>query len=227
MKLSIACLTGAVSLIAALGHVSAQTTVTYEIGSRTNLGTTEIHFADTLPLFDSNLGVLTGATLTLFEAARTSVFVYNHSPQTQTFDLQGMTYLYWNSGNSYVDSLLASPPGPGNSFNLVTQSSGFTDLGAGQSVTVGPLYGEAEHVIDLATHLAQFQSAGGGLFDLSADTLSGLSVAGGGGNINTSQQTSATVHAMITYTYTPVPEPSVVMLGFAAGAFGLIRRRRG
>lgn len=205
---------------------NAQTSISYEIGSRTTMTTTELNFTDDLLLFDSSLGTLTAATLTLYQAVETTVGTTNHSAQTQQFRVTGFSYLYWSSDNADIDALIKGPEGVGTSFSVSTGPSTLQVLGAGESAVVGPLFGNDERSIDLGDYLDDFQADGGGTFSLAASTLSGLMISGGGGNIDSSQSTYAGVHAMITYTYTPVPEPTGAVLAGASALMFCLRRQR-
>jgi len=71
--------------------------------------------------------------------------------------------------------------------------------------------------------LAQFAPG----FNFIADTLTGLTILGSGGNISGAQVTDASVTATITYTYsTGVPEPTTFgLLGASLVGLGLLKRR--
>ncbi|MDP4626410.1 MAG: choice-of-anchor E domain-containing protein [Akkermansiaceae bacterium] len=83
---------------------------------------------------------------------------------------------------------------------------------------------EEQFSYDLAPILASLQSNGAGSFTINVESMSGLSIVGGGGNLSASQFTIAGAGAKIVYSY--VLEPSSALLCGIAGLGLIVRRRR-
>lgn len=214
------------ALIASAGMltVSAQAaTVSYNFGFP--LATTEITQTGALGLFDSTLGTLTGASITVNGSSVMSFTGNNVAAQSQLANLTSNVDLYWSTDLSALSPYLS---------DLVSMSatSGPQNYAVGETKSFGPFNDSGSNTDDLAGILASLQTAGGGSFNVTCQSLSGMAVSGGGGNINTTQQTQAQCDALITYTYsenppTNVPEPATLgLIGLALlGAAGARRRK--
>jgi hypothetical protein len=104
-------------------------------------------------------------------------------------------------------------------------------IASGATVAFGP-FTDLESVTT-SFGPAGFAQAGGGLFSITGTSLSGLLLQGGGGNIQSTQATTAGINAFITYDYTErtppvnVPEPAMLgLMGLGFAAMGAARRRR-
>jgi hypothetical protein len=189
--------------------------------------TTEISQTGQLGLFNSSLGTLTGATLEIFGSATFSFSGTNSAIQSQNAILTASTALSWSS------SLGALTPFLGDVISL-SFSSGVQTYAVGETKSFGPSNQTGQFSDDLGSILASLQAAGGGQFGLTCNSLSGFAVQGGGGQISTTQTTTAGCGARITYTYTETPPPpgvpepaSLALVGLAlAGASVATRRRR-
>lgn len=207
------------SVLAATGVQAA--TINYDFDYP--LSTTEIGHTGTLGLFDSSLGTLTGATLTLNGEALFSFSGENVAAQTQSASITSSTTLSWSSSLGALTPYLTDL--------LLSATSGTQSYAVGETKNFGPIADADSAINDLGSILGALQANGGGDFTLSCSSLSGLNVLGGGGNINTTQNTQAGCGASILYTYsegsTEVPVPGTLALfGLALTGLGVASRRR-
>lgn len=183
--------------------------------------TTEISKTGTLALFDSTLGILNSVSLTLFGSATTDITLSNAAQQNQSARATGTVDLLFSTSLAGLDlsSVIVSLSMP---TGLVTIAPGdsatFPDLTASDSATLSPA-------------AALFSTAGGGTFTITCDSLSGIGIVGGGGNIQSIQDTTAGCGATIAYDYTArttqVPEPATLaLLGLAALGASRVSRRK-
>jgi hypothetical protein len=218
--------TGALALAGTFASfTNAVSAATLSGGSFNNgLEITEITQTGTLSKFDSSLGTLTSVKLTLSAEWLQSFTARNTSQQSQTarvrtstdisFDILGLT--------SFPDFL---------SFGADTGTLSYT---SGQSRSFGP-FSDSDSVDVLfppTASLAFFSGLAGQTFDVTCSSLSGLTVTGGGGNIDSTQNTQAGCGASIEYTYTEredpqgTPEPSTMLAILAVAGAGALARRK-
>lgn len=206
-----------VGICAALAITSANAeTIAY---SFTNpLEVTEINQTGVLELFDTSLGTLTGATLTVTAELQTDLTLTNTASQNQLFIFTSNSDVGINSTLLAVDQLFN-----GSSDLSLNHSTGPVLLAPNASYVSPTLSDNQSLTTNFSTVLTALSAPGGGSFNISCESISGNSQTGGGGNVVVDQRTTAGCSAMLTYTYTPAPPvPPVPVPVGGPGMLGLL-----
>lgn|GEM_PF-3558232 len=173
--------------------------------------------------FDSSLGTLISMTLDISARITGTISLTNNATSIQL--VSGAT-----NSNFFVGPLagfaFASP------FANPSFGTGFQNIGPGATFVSGAL--DSGVVVASQTIFAGFgayQNAGGGLFGITATTISGFALTGGGGQITSAQTTQGTFTGAVSFLFddgaVTTPEPaSMALLGAGMLALGVARRRR-
>lgn len=187
------------------------------------------------PLFDSNIGTLNGALITITAEARIlpGSFLTNTAATAQTFRVR-----------QDVEFSLTDTSAPGGALDMALQSLAlipstglvlFTNIPGGGTASFGPRTdSETADLTAAVGLLAPLEAPGGGTHVFEANTVTVTSFIGGGGNIAASFITHGYVQMDILYAYTErdtdTPEPmSIALMGVGLaglGAANVARRRR-
>lgn len=204
------------AICAALAFAGANAaTVSY---SFTNpLSPTDINQTGSLALFDTSLGTLTEATLTV------------------TVNLEGTVSLTNSSASALLARVVSTAEvGLGSSLPAVHQvfnhssditlsnNTGFISVPANSIYTTPVFSIHQTSSPDLSAALASLSAPGGGSFTLDCRSMSGAVLSGGGGSVTLGESSDANCGATLTYTYTPVPPPPASVPVGGAGMLGLM-----
>ncbi len=221
----------ALALIAAAGGAQADT-VSFNFANPET--PTEINQTGTLALFDSSLGTLNSVSISLDGSSTALIDLTNKISSTgpQRVRATSTVDLIFQSSITGLDAILA-----GILFPSLTNATPSVTLNPGETASFGPLTASESYALttaDLAGITNSFAAVGGGSFNISCISESGFALTGGGGQIDSSQTTTAGCGAAIVYDYTPtpaqpnpVPEPaSMALIGLGALGLAAIRRRK-
>lgn len=182
---------------------------------------TELNQTGNLGLFDPSLGILNSVVLTLSGRNETTLSLNNTATQAQLVSASVSTDLFFSSSLVGLGALLVNP------VISLTNETGFVNIAAGGTASFGPL------VDSMSVNPLPPSSVfvGVGTFSVTCESLSGISIVGGGGNVAANQATHAACGASIAYNYTPAPqqtpEPGMLALLGACAVGTVVAKKRG
>lgn len=221
----------------------AATPISLDGGSVSTTGATDYsRLLGNLTKFDSSLGTLTAAYLTVGYAFQSTITVISITDSTGSVRTESAAQFGSTDAGvaAVLDQLVNTTDAGIGAATLIPAA--YDLLGTRSIFSVGPSFSVAskefasngaasKNLTVTGASLAAFiAGANGGTFDVSAKTLTGLILSATGGNPAAVQRTNATSSFGIRYEYTAapaVPEPAtwmLMILGFGMIGYGLRRR---
>ncbi|MGB0661623.1 MAG: choice-of-anchor E domain-containing protein [Mangrovicoccus sp.] len=215
-----------VAAVAASFVSGAASAASISFSDSVSLQSTNWNETASLSKFDSSLGTLTSATVTLSGTVSGDVRAESTDAQAATVTLNLSALI---TANLFGDSSVSIDVEPisANTLNA-TAFDGTLDFGGTSGTTLtGLTASDTDSATYTGADLAQFIGTGSFTSDLLA---AGSSSGSGAGNLFTAFATSAQATLTVVYEYTPdvapVPVPAALpLLGAGLGALAMIRRR--
>ena len=180
-------------------------------------------FTQVVPKFNPALGTLTSVTVNGMSSMTSGGTIYNHASTPQTF------YFTFNFGMSVYWS---DESGDHSIFDANTLPYSHHYVGVPASSFASPAFSDSDNWNNLTYSGTLSDFIGTGLLTNKVSTATGTGFIGGGGNIDAAVNTTAALHMVMTYNYTPVtPVPDagstwvLLLTGLACLPLGLYRRK--
>lgn len=232
------------SALATLGATQAQAgVISFTYGQPIQEERTEIYQAFNLDLFDSNLGTLTGTSISALTTGNTELWLTNNSEQNQFVAATTAVNLLFDTDNAAL-GFIFSAYNPFSNPILQLNFAAFTGtaINPGETIYSGVITDDDSITFASSDYasLLSLQQAGGGTSFVSCASISSLNLTGGGGNVGSEQESYAGCSVSVSYFYEPtstppidpptqVPEPTTLaLLGLGLGitAFTTVAKRR-
>lgn len=196
-------ITGAGSLklsLSAIGTAPPQT-VTFNFNVGLSSGNSDSTVVGTLGKFNTSLGTLTGVALTLTGSVAGSVNIVLSASAPTSKTARGVGSVYYYAYCPAIAALSTILENGGAELVMPQLDTGSVLMVPGTTQVFSPLAGTATATPDCTTIFAALSQAGGGTFDVYADTYSGWGLTGGAYLSLTGNTIAAGFSGSITYTY--------------------------
>lgn len=204
--------------------LGAQSIVSYEFGSRTTPISNSSTTIYNVPVFDASLGNLTGITLSLYERFDAHLDFENQNPGAVAY-----AALNPQMSSSWDSSEL---PDLGNDIREALGFDTFLHMQVGViTIPAGGTFSNSysanrEYEVDLSHYISDLTGNASSTFQFSGYQFNQTEVKDLYPDVIFNYSFDNYFHGEITYTYSPVPEPSGLLIATSGGLFALLRRKR-